>query len=335
MMTSLSGSKYRVALTLLCCGFILLVTALLGLSIGPHHLPFGSILDVLGGRADDEAWLIFWDIRAPRVALALLVGAALAVSGGIIQSVTRNPLGDSGLLGLNAGAGLAIVLGTGIFGTGIVSSPFWLAAMGAGLTAFTVQALAGFPSPMRLTLAGIAVGAFCYGLTQAVALTDPDRFDLVRNWRAASLSGATTQNVIQSLWMFVPGFLLAIWLAPRIGFIALGDDRAISLGVSVNRIRFISLMAVMLLAGSSTATSGPIAFIGLAAPHIARRTVRASEGTIFALTAFIGAELVMMADMVARMAMAPNEIPISVVIAVLGAPYLIFMARRQQPSLQA
>ncbi|MCK4207084.1 iron ABC transporter permease [Brucella pituitosa] len=332
-MTPLLDSKRSMVLVLLICGCVLLATVLLGLATGPRHLPFWTILEALSGRADDEALLIFWSIRMPRVLLAMLVGAALAISGGIIQSVTRNPLGDTGLLGLNSGAGLAILVGTGCLGTGFVSSPFWLAAIGAGLAAFTVQALAGFPSPMRLTLAGIAVGAFCFGLTQAVALTDPERFDLVRNWRAASLAGATMETVMRSLWMFSPGFLLAIWLAPRIGLIALGDDRAISLGVSVNRIRLISLIAVMLLAGSATATSGPIAFIGLAAPHIARRTLQAGEGTILALTAFIGAELVIVADMVARIAVAPNEVPISVVIAVLGAPYLVFIARRQQPSL--
>lgn len=193
-MTPLAGSRLRVILIVLCCGLILSATVLLGLSTGARHMPFGTVFDAIRGRADDEASLIFWDIRLPRVTLATLVGAALAVSGGIIQSVTRNPLGDPGLLGLNAGAGLAIIIGTGTLGTDIISSPFWLAAIGAGLAAFTVQALAGLPTPMRLTLAGIAVGAFCFGLTQAIALTDPDRFDLVRNWRAASLAAATAKT---------------------------------------------------------------------------------------------------------------------------------------------
>ncbi|CAD0216664.1 Ferric enterobactin transport system permease protein FepD [Rhizobium rhizogenes] len=334
-MTPLAGSRLRVILIVLCCGLILSATVLLGLSTGARHMPFGTVFDAIRGRADDEASLIFWDIRLPRVTLATLVGAALAVSGGIIQSVTRNPLGDPGLLGLNAGAGLAIIIGTGTLGTDIISSPFWLAAIGAGLAAFTVQALAGLPTPMRLTLAGIAVGAFCFGLTQAIALTDPDRFDLVRNWRAASLAAATAKNVLASLWVFVPGFLVALWIAPRIGLIALGDDRAASLGVSVHRTRFISLITVMLLAGGATAASGPIAFIGLAAPHIARRAVQAGEGATLAVTAFIGAELVILADAIARTVIAPNEIPISVVIALLGAPFLIFMARRRQPTRQA
>ncbi|MDO3445466.1 iron ABC transporter permease [Agrobacterium sp. V1] len=334
-MTLIAGSRLRVILIVLCCGLILSATLLLGLSTGARHMSFGTILDAVRSRADDEASLILWDIRLPRVMLAALVGAALAISGGIIQSVTRNPLGDPGLLGINAGAGLAIIMGTGFLGTDIVSSPFWLAAIGAGLAAFTVQALAGIPTPMRLTLAGIAVGAFCFGLTQAIALVDPDRFDLVRNWRAASLAAATVKNVVASLWMFGPGFLLALWIAPRISLIALGDERAASLGVSVNRTRLISLITVMLLAGGSTAASGPIAFIGLAAPHIARRAVRAGEGLTLAVAAFIGAELVILADAMARTAVAPDEIPISVVIAVLGAPFLIFMARRRQPTRQA
>lgn len=128
---------------------------------------------------------------------------------------------------------------------------------------------------------------------------------------------------------------MALWIAPRIGLIALGDDRAASLGVSVHRTRFISLITVMLLAGGATAASGPIAFIGLAAPHIARRAVQAGEGATLAVTAFIGAELVILADAIARTVIAPNEIPISVVIALLGAPFLIFMARRRQPTRQA
>lgn len=334
-MRSFDGTNLRVILVFLGLGLVLAATALIGLSTGARNLPLGAVLEALRGRGDDEALLIVWDIRVPRVAIAALVGAALAVSGSIIQSVTRNPLGDPGLLGINAGAALAIVIGTGILGTDVISSPFWLAAVGAGLAAFAVQALAGLPTPMRLTLAGIAVGAFCFGLTQAIALADPERFDLVRTWRAASLAAATPENVMNSIWMFGVGFLLAIWLAPRIGLIALGEDRATSLGISVNRTRFISLIAVMLLAGSSTATSGPIAFIGLAAPHVARRAVHAGEGVTLAVAAFIGAELVILADTVARTAAAPNEIPISVVIAALGAPFLILVARRQQLSLRA
>jgi iron complex transport system permease protein len=332
-MTALSAKPIRPIVFFLCLGLIVFVTTLLSLTAGTRYLSLETILDALSNQADEETLLILWNIRMPRVALSAMVGAALGLSGGIIQSITRNPLGDPGLLGLNAGAGLAIVIGTGILGTDIVSSPFWLAAIGAGLAAFAVQGLAGYPCPIRLTLAGIAIGAFCFGLTQAIALTDPERFDLVRNWRAASLAAATPQNVINSIWMFAAGTLLVVWLAPRTGLIALGDDRALSLGVSVKWTRLVGLLAVMLLAGGATAIAGPITFIGLAAPHIARRMVHFGEGVTLTVAAFIGAELVVLADTVARTVVAPNEIPVSVVVAVLGAPFLIFMARRQKPSL--
>ncbi len=133
--------------------------------------------------------------------------------------------------------------------------------------------------------------------------------------------------------MFAAGTLLVVWLAPRTGLIALGDDRALSLGVSVKWTRLVGLLAVMLLAGGATAIAGPITFIGLAAPHIARRMVHFGEGITLTVAAFIGAELVVLADTVARTVVAPNEIPVSVVVAVMGAPFLIFMARRQKPSL--
>ncbi len=202
-----------------------------------------------------------------------------------------------------------------------------LAGTGAG-----GQALAGGRSssdPIRLTLAGVAVTALCIGIGQAVALSDPERFDLVRNWRVGALSGATDAILPSVTLAWLVGTLLAFALAPRLDLLALGDDRAASLGVAVRPVRLGSLIAVVLLAGSAVAAVGPIAFIGLASPHIARRLGGIGAAAHLPLSGIIGAALVVIADTLGRIATPPAEVPVGIVAGLLGAPILILLARRR------
>lgn len=310
---------------------ILAVAILAGLAAGAKPLPVATVLATLAGRGGDEAAIILNELRIPRVLLGLLVGSALGLSGAIIQSATRNPLGDPGLLGLNAGASLAVVLGAGVLGLADVASLTWLAAIGAAGAACVVRIVAGpgggAASPVRLTLAGVAVTALCLGLTQAVALAEPERFDMVRNWRVGSLSGEARIILPAVLPACLAGFALAALLAPRLNLLALGEDRAASLGLSIGWTRAGCLLAVVLLAGGATAAAGPIAFIGLAAPHAVRRLAGADERHVALDSALLGAALLIGADALGRVAAPPAELPAGVVAALLGAPVLIVLAR--------
>lgn len=326
MRRGLAVTLFSVALLLLALGA--------GLLAGVKALPLPVLLDTMLGRGGDEARLILFGLRLPRVVLGGLVGAALGIAGGIIQAATRNPLGDPGLLGINAGAGLAIVLGLGLFGVTGMGAMLALAASGAAAVALAVQILAGAvqggSAPLRLTLAGVAIGALCFGLTQAVALADPERFDLVRNWRVGSLAGDAVMILPAVGPALVAGFVVAGWLAPQLNIAALGEERAASLGLSIGTTRLLALAATVLLAGAATAAAGPIAFVGLAAPHAARHLVGADERLRLLNAGLIGAALVVVADALGRVAAAPAEIPVGVVTALVGAPFLVLLVRARQ-----
>ncbi len=319
------------ARALLLSLLLLLLAILAGLSAGAKPLSPASVLDALAGGGSEEARIIVQELRLPRTLLGLLVGAALGLSGAIIQSATRNPLGDPGLTGVNAGASLAVVLGAGVLGMTGIGSFIWLAALGAGLAALAVYFVAGMgtkdPRPLQLTLAGVAVGALCFGLAQGFALSDPERFDLVRNWRVGALSGDARIILPAVIPALGAGLILAAFLAPRLNLMALGADRAASLGVSVARTQGLCLLTVILLAGGATAAAGPIAFVGLAAPHMVRRLLGADERQILANAALIGAALLIGADALGRSLAAPAEVPAGVVTALIGAPILMVLAR--------
>ena len=321
---------------LLASGAAVILASLAGLMAGARPLPLGVALAGLFGGGGEEATLIMRGLRLPRVVLGVLVGAALGLAGAIIQSATRNPFGDPGLLGINAGASLAVVLGAGLLGLTGMPALLALAAAGSTLAAFAVAFVAGTTkravAPVQIALAGIAVGTLCHGLTQAVALADPERFDLVRNWRVGALSGDAHVILPAALPVFLAGFALAALLAPRLDLLTLGEDRAASLGISVGGTQALCLLAVVLLAGAATAAAGPIAFVGLAAPHAARRLVGVGEARVLPQAALLGAALTITADALGRVAALPGELPVGVVTALLGAPVLILMARaRQRP----
>lgn len=313
----------------LVAGLLLAAAMLTSLLAGAKLLPPSSLLDLLWAR-DNEAALILLQLRLPRLLLGLVVGAALGTAGAIIQAATRNPLGDPGLLGINAGASLAIVIGSGLFALGPAAN-VWLAAGGAALAALVVHTIAGVPrsasAPIKLTLAGVAVTAFCFGVGQAIALADPERFDIVRNWRVGALSGDGPALLPAIAPPLLTGTVLAVLLAPRLNLLALGEDRAAALGLRVGWTQAGSLLTVVLLAGAAVASAGPIAFIGLAAPHIARRLVGVDQRVVLPLAACIGAALIAIADAPGRVVAPPAELPVGIVAGLIGAPILAMLAR--------
>ncbi|MCU4178242.1 FecCD family ABC transporter permease [Bosea sp. BH3] len=318
-----------VAIGLLVLGCACLAALLLG----ARTLSLDDLLATMRGE-QSEAAIIILQLRLPRLLVGLSVGAALGLAGAIIQLITRNPLGDPGLLGINAGASLAVLLAAACFEAVEPRLIIALAAAGAALAAVAVQALAGRQGgeagPIRLVLAGVAVTAFCIGIGQAIALSDPDRLDLARNWRVGSLSGDGGTILPGILAAIGVGGVLALLLAPGLDLLALGEERATTLGAAIAPIRIGALLAVVLLAGGAVAAAGPIAFVGLAAPHIARRLGETAARTLLPLAALIGASLVLVADVIGRIAAPPAEIPVGIVAGVLGAPLLLLLARHRR-----
>lgn len=316
-------------------GLLLLLLAL-GLFTGEQRLDPAQVLGALWQPDGSAAALAVQTVRLPRGLMAVEIGAALGVAGALMQAVTRNPLADPGLMGLNAAAGLCLLVGTGMLGITALPAQIGLAMAGAlagsAATWFIAAASGRGAGPLTLTLAGIAVGAVLTGVSTALSLLDPSAFDRLRHWSAGSLSGARMALALALLPMLVAGFALAAMLARALDALALGEDIARAQGVRPGRVQLGVALAVMILAGTATAAAGPIAFLGLMAPGIARRWAGARSGAVLAGSALAGAVLLLGADLVGRALPGGMAMPVSVTMAFLGAPALIAVARRMRPA---
>jgi iron complex transport system permease protein len=314
-------------------GVALLVAVTLSVIVGANPLAPGTVLHTVFGGGTAESRFVVWDQRIPRTAAALAVGAALGVAGALIQAFTRNPLADPGILGVNAGAAFCVAVGIAFFG---VTSPFgyvWLACGGALILTVAVYAIGSAggeaAGPVRLTVTGVAIGAVFAGLTTGLTLTHPDAFDRMRGWSAGSLLERGFDVVVPVLPLVLVGLALALAAAPGLNSIALGSDVARSQGVSVRRIQLVVLTAVTLLAGSATAVAGPLVFVGLVVPHVVRWTLGTDQRWILLGSLLLGPVLVVLSDVLGRIAVLPSEMPVGIVTAFVGAPVLIALVRRR------
>ncbi|WP_246126160.1 FecCD family ABC transporter permease [Nesterenkonia populi] len=286
----------------------------------------------LPAEARGTAELLILERRVPRTLLALLAGAALGVSGVIMQALARNPLADPGLLGVNAGAYTAVVLGSAVMGTSVGTGHVWLAVVGALITAVAVYAIgASGPmgaNPAKLVLTGVSVGAVLSGISFAVTLALPDVFDRVRFWSAGSLQGRGTEEITALLPFLAAGLLIALTLPRALNALALGDDAASALGARPGLTRLAGLCSVTLLCGAATAAAGPLSFIGLMVPHMLRMLVGPDHRWLLPLSLIAAPALLLTADILGRIAVAA-ELPAGVVTAFLGAPVLIWLTRRR------
>ncbi|MCR6498163.1 iron ABC transporter permease [Shinella sp. CPCC 101442] len=277
--------------------------------------------------------LLVTTIRLPRVLAGLVAGSALAVSGAIMQAVTNNPLASPGLLGINAGAAFAVVLMMTFFGAGTGDVYMWFAFCGAGCAALFVYALGSFGpaghSTTGLILAGAIVATFLTALTSAVLIFDQSTLDAVRLWTAGSLAGRTTAQVAAVAPYILTGLIAAFFLARHLVTLSLGADAARSLGQNPMVWRAVAIAIVILLAGSAVALAGPIGFVGLIVPHIARLTVGVDYRWILPFCAIGGALLVIAADTAGRMVFASQSFPVGVTIALIGAPFFLWLARNR------
>jgi len=273
-------------------------------------------------------------LRLLRLVAALFTGGALGVAGALLQSIIRNPLGEPHILGLNAGAALAVVATTALgitVGDVTVSRPL-IAATGAALLFSLVMLLcsagrAGF-TPMKVTLCGVALSAFASSITAAILILDEQTLLSMRTWLAGDLAGLSWAQISPAAMAATAGFALAIGLAPALNMLALGDTLARGLGVSLTRIRLLSLFAIALLCGAAVAIAGPVGFVGLVVPHMVRRLAGSDLRVVIPLSALGGAALLLLADIAARTLLSPQELATGVMTALVGAPLFMLLAAR-------
>ncbi|MER7848679.1 iron chelate uptake ABC transporter family permease subunit [Kitasatospora sp. NPDC096077] len=326
-----SGTARRTA-WLLGALALLAVLALASIAIGARSVAPGQVLHVLLHRdPTSEDWIVVHHSRIPRTLLGIAVGAALGVSGAMMQALTRNPLADPGLLGVNGGAAAAVAAGTALFDLKTFGAFVWFALAGAAVAALVVQLLGGSgrasATPARLALAGTAVTAVLTAFVNGLILLDPLTLNRFRYWQVGTLAGVDGAVLGQVLPFLAAGGVLALLMGRPLNALALGDDAGHALGANPGRTRLFSLLAVTLLCGAATAAVGPIAFVGLAVPHLARHVCGPDQRWIMLLSAVLAPVLLLGSDIVGRIALHPAELQVGVVTAFLGAPLFIALVR--------
>ncbi|MET9925285.1 MULTISPECIES: iron chelate uptake ABC transporter family permease subunit [unclassified Streptomyces] len=333
-------ARWRPALPAVSLAAVLVVLCLLSLGLGALQIPPGDVLKALLGRpTGPRIEDVVWSVRVPRTALGLAAGAALGLSGCVMQALTRNPLADPGILGVSAGAAFAIVLAAGVAGIGSLLGYIWFAFAGAMAASIVVYLLGRMgrsgSTPVKLALAGVAVTAVLSSLTSAIVLTDPAALDRFRFWSAGSLANQDASTVLRILPFLGLGALLAVASAPALNSLALGDDVAASLGRKLGLVRLQGVVAVTLLTGAAVAVIGPVVFIGLVVPHVARVLAQwAGLGPdhrwLLPLSAALAAGLLLGADILGRVIARPVEVQAGIIVAFIGGPFFIALVRRRR-----
>lgn len=326
----------RTAGTLLGLAGSVLALVVASIAIGSSLLSPAEVWDALGGHGPAGAVANVRGIRVPRTVLAVVVGAALAVAGTLAQGHTRNPLADPGLLGVAAGASFAVVCGIQLAGVRSASGYVWLALLGAfaaTVAVATIAARGGELGHVPLALAGAAVTALLVTGTSLLVLNDRTTLDVYRRWVAGSLAGRDLGVALDVAPFLAAGLVLAAVNAPGLNALALGADVAVAQGHRVTRIRVVGLLAVVLLTGGAVAAAGPIGFLGLGAPHLARRLVGRDFRRLVPVAALIGAALLLAADVVGRLVVTPAELQVGIVLALAGAPAFVAVARSRRTVL--
>jgi len=325
----------RRPLTIAGFAVALVLAILASLAVGAKSIPIGQVVDALFAYDPTQTdQVIIRELRLPRTVVGLLVGVALGAAGALMQAVTRNPLADPGILGVNAGAAFAVVLGIWKFGSGDVSTLVWFAFVGAAVASVVVYLLGslgrGGSTPVRLALAGAALSALLFALTRAVTLLDQATLDQFRFWAVGSLSGRD-MSIARTVGTFIAvGAAIAALLVRPLNALALGEEAAAGLGINVGVTRLGAGLAIVLLCGAAVAAVGPIAFVGLVVPHAVRAFVGPDQRWVMQGCALAGPTLLLACDTVGRVVARPGEIQVGIMTAAIGGPAFVFLVRRSR-----
>ncbi|MFD6437744.1 FecCD family ABC transporter permease [Streptomyces venezuelae] len=311
----------------------LLLAVLLSLAVGARAIAPSAVLDALlhGGHGDSAE--VIREMRVPRTVTGVLVGASLALAGTVLQGITRNPIADPGILGISQGASVAVVLAIAYAGVHTLTGYVWWAFAGAGLASVAVHAIAsggrGGATPVKLALGGAAINALLVSVTTGVLTTKASALDEFRFWQVGSLSGRDAE-IVGRIWPFLlVGLLLVLSVARGLDALALGEDVAKGIGQNVAAVRIVGGLGATVLTGAGVAAAGPIAFIGLAVPHIARALIGGDHRWVLPLAALIGPVMLLVSDTVGRIVFPPSEVPAGVMTALIGVPFLVTLVRRK------
>lgn len=323
----------RTGLLFVLLGLIALA-ALASLAVGAKAIPPDQVWQALVAPTGGENDSVVRQLRVPRTLLALVVGLALGVAGALMQGHTRNPLADPGLLGVSAGAGFFVVLASQLLGLTSLYGYIWFAFAGAFTASVLVFLLGslgrGGPTPVTLALAGVALSQLLLALTTAIALADDRTLDTFRFWSVGSLANRDLGILTQVAPFMLAGLMLAAMNGPALNTLALGEDVARGLGQNVMLARATGLTAITLLTGAAVAACGPISFIGLVVPHVARYFTGPDQRWLLPASGLIGAVLLVASDVIGRVLVRPAELPVGVVVGLIGAPFFVALVRRRK-----
>lgn len=332
------SSKCDLKFFLLAGCIAVISAALLSIFMGSTHISPGEVVRAFTDfDPSSHIHLAVRTLRLPRTLGCIFVGAAFAAAGAIMQGITRNPLADSGLLGINAGSSFALALCFAFFPDTHYTIVILCSFLGAAVALFTVYGLTGIghrkQSPLRLVLAGSAISMFLSSISQAVSLY----FQVgqaVTFWSFGGVAGIRMQQLAAAFPFILAGLAAAVIQSPKISMLSLGEDAALGLGLSVGITRSLCMIIVLVLAGCSVALAGPVAFAGLMVPHIVRSFVGADYRNIIPASIVAGAFFMLAADIVSRLVNAPSETPVGLVFAVIGVPFFIYTARKDGGQLE-
>ncbi|WP_189547963.1 FecCD family ABC transporter permease [Streptomyces gelaticus] len=332
-MSAAAPRRSRRALATAAAVVALLVAVLLSLAVGARSIPPAEVFDVLlhGGHSDNAE--VIRNMRVPRTLIGLMVGAALAIAGTVLQGITRNPIADPGILGISQGASVGVVLAIAYAGIHTLTGYVWFAFAGAAIASVAVYAIAssgrGGATPVKLALGGAAINALLVSVVSAVLTAKASALDEFRFWQVGSIAGREAE-VAQQIWPFLlVGILLVLSVARGLDALALGEDVAKGLGQNIATVRIVGGVGATVLTGVGVAAAGPIAFIGLAVPHIARAVVGSDHRWVLPMAALIGPVMLLVSDVIGRIVFPPSEVPAGVMTALIGVPFLVALVRRK------
>ena len=324
--------KKNFLLAMVLCMALLFIFAVFSISFGAKQIAFSKVIDVILGKDVDSLEATIIQQRIPRTVFGILAGGALGISGALMQSITRNPIADPSILGVNTGASLFVVAGIAFLNITAAYQYIWLAIIGAGITAFFVYSVASIgkdgATPLKPALSGAAVSIVLGALVSTIMLPDDRVLQAFRFWQVGSIGSATWDNISLISPFLIMGFIISMFISRYLNNLALGDEAATALGTNVVITRSVGALASVLLCGATTALAGPIGFVGLIVPHLIRLIYGSEMEKILPLSFLGSGILLLVSDLIGRIIGSPGETEVGIITAVLGAPVFIFAIRK-------